>query len=175
MVDKQSAMMITGPDVIKTVTGEDVSIEELGGALAHNSKSGVAHFMSESEEAALELTKTLLSYLPSNNLSEPPTYAAADALAEDLLHELDTIIPDSNNAPYDMHKVIEAVVDDGDFLEVQALWALNIVTGFARIEGQSVGIVGNNPMGMAGTLDINAAEESRPLRSAPATRSTCRC
>ena len=160
MVDQASAMMITGPDVIKTVTGEDVTIEELGGARTHNSKSGVAHFMSEDEEAALELTKTLLSFLPSNNLSTPPVYDGVDAVSEDLPVELDTLIPDSNNAPYDMHRVIEAVVDDADFLEVQALWAQSIVTGFARIEGRSVGIVGNNPMQFAGTLDIDASEKA---------------
>jgi propionyl-CoA carboxylase beta chain len=153
-------MMITGPDVIKTVTGEDISIEDLGGARAHNSKSGVAHFMSHDEDEALELTKTLLSYLPSNNLSEPPVYEGTDVLTEDLLFELDTFIPDSNNAPYDMHTVIEAVVDDGDFLEVQQLWAPSIIIGFARIEGRSVGVVGNNPMQFAGTLDIDASEKA---------------
>ena len=160
MVDEASAMMITGPDVIKTVTGEDVTIEELGGARTHNSKSGVAHFMSADEEESLELTKTLLSFLPSNNLSEPPVFDGVDAVAEELLIELDTLIPDSNNAPYDMHRVIEAVVDDGDFLEVQALWATSILTGFARIEGRSIGIVGNNPVQFAGTLDIDASEKA---------------
>ena len=160
MVDKQSAMMITGPDVIKTVTGEDVTIEDLGGARTHNSKSGVAHFMSESEDECLELTKTLLSYLPSNNLTEPPVFDAPDATAEEPAAELDTIVPDSNNAPYDMKHVIEAVLDDGDFLEVQALWAQNMVTGFGRIEGRSVGVVANNPVSFAGTLDIDAAEKA---------------
>jgi propionyl-CoA carboxylase beta chain len=160
MVDGASAMMITGPDVIKTVTGEDVTIEELGGARAHNSKSGVAHFMSPTEEEAIELTKLLLSYLPSNNLSEPPVFDAGDVLDEPLLTDLNTFIPDSNNAPYDMHSVIEAVIDDADFLEVQALWAPNIITGFARIEGRSVGVVGNNPMSFAGCLDIDAAEKA---------------
>ncbi|MCW2669406.1 MAG: propionyl-CoA carboxylase carboxyltransferase subunit, partial [Frankiales bacterium] len=155
MVDGASAMMITGPDVIKTVTGEDISIEDLGGARAHNSKSGVAHFMSADEDEALELTKTLLSYLPSNNLSEPPAFDGPDVLEEELLTELNAFIPDSNNAPYDMHTVIEAVLDDGDFLEVQQLWAPNIVVGFGRIEGRSVGVVGNNPMQFAGTLDID--------------------
>jgi propionyl-CoA carboxylase beta chain len=160
MVDGASAMMITGPDVIKTVTGEDISIEDLGGARAHNSKSGVAHFMSPDEEEALELAKALLSYLPSNNLSEPPVFDAPDALEEELDLELDTFIPDSNNAPYDMHRVIEHVLDDGDFLEVQELWAQSMVCGFGRIEGRSVGIVGNNPMHFAGTLDIDAAEKA---------------
>ena len=160
MVDGGSAMMITGPDVIKTVTGEDITIEDLGGARAHNSKSGVAHFMSSDEDEALELAKALLSYLPSNNMSEPPVYDTPDALDEEPALELDTLIPDSNNAPYDMHTVIEAVLDDGDFLEVQALWAQNMLCGFGRVEGRSVGVVGNNPMALAGTLDIDAAEKA---------------
>ncbi len=160
MVDGASAMMITGPDVIKTVTGEDISIEDLGGARAHNSKSGVAHFMSHDEEEALELAKALLSFLPSNNLSEPPVFDGPDALEEEPLTGLDSLVPDSNNAPYDMHTVIEAVLDDGEFLEVQALWAQNLVCGFGRIEGRSVGVVGNNPMHFAGTLDIDAAEKA---------------
>jgi len=160
MVDRNSAMMITGPDVIKTVTGEDVSIEELGGARTHNSRSGVAHFMSADEDEAVELAKTLLGHLPSNNLSEPPLVAGPDALAEEPLTELDTFIPDSNNAPYDMHTVIEAVLDDGDFLEVQELWAQSMVCGFGRVEGRSIGVVGNNPMHVAGTLDIDASEKA---------------
>ncbi|MCU1594032.1 MAG: methylmalonyl-CoA carboxyltransferase [Frankiales bacterium] len=169
MVDGASAMMITGPDVIKTVTGEDISIEDLGGARAHNSKSGVAHFMSQDEDEAIEVAKALLSYLPSNNLSEPPVFDGPDALEEEPLTELNTFIPDSNNAPYDMHTVIEAVLDDGDFLEVQQLWAPNIVVGFGRIEGRSVGVVGNNPMQFAGCLDIDAAEKaSRFVRTCDA-------
>jgi len=160
MVDGASAMMITGPDVIKTVTGEDITIEDLGGARVHTEKSGVAHFMSHDEEESIELAKTLLSYLPSNNLSEPPVFDAQDALEEEPLVELDTIIPDSNNAPYDMHTVIEAILDDNDFLEVQPHWAPSIVIGFGRIEGRSVGVVGNNPMQFAGTLDIDASEKA---------------
>ena len=160
MVDQTSHMFITGPDVIKTVTGEDVTLEDLGGARAHNSLSGVAHFMSADEDEVLELTKTLLSFLPSNNLSEPPAYDGVDALEEDLLLELDTVIPDSNNAPYDMHTVIEAVLDDGEFVEVQELWAPNILVGFGRVEGRSVGVVANNPMQFAGTLDIDASEKA---------------
>ncbi len=160
MVDQNSAMMITGPDVIKTVTGEDISIEDLGGARAHNSKSGVAHFMSADEEEALDLAKTLLSYLPSNNLETAPAFDAGDALEEEPLLELDTIIPDSNNAPYDMKHVIEAVLDDNEFLEVQSLWAPSIVAGFGRIEGRSIGVVANNPMQFAGTLDIDASEKA---------------
>jgi len=169
MVDGDSAMMITGPDVIKTVTGEDISIEDLGGARAHNSKSGVAHFMSADEDEALDVAKALLSYLPSNNLSEAPVFDATDALTEEPLDELDTFIPDSNNAPYDMHTVIEAVLDEGDFLEVQELWAQNMVCGFGRIEGRSVGVVANNPMHFAGTLDIDASEKaSRFVRTCDA-------
>jgi propionyl-CoA carboxylase beta chain len=160
MVDGSSAMMITGPDVIKTVTGEDISIEDLGGARAHNSKSGVAHFMSETEEDALELAKVLLSFLPSNNLEEAPAFEGVDALTEPPLTDLDTIIPDSNNAPYDMKSIITSVLDDADFLEVQALWAPSIVCGFGRIEGRSVGVVANNPMQFAGTLDIDASEKA---------------
>jgi len=160
MVDGSSAMMITGPDVIKTVTGEDITIEDLGGARAHNSKSGVAHFMSPDEAEALELAKVLLSYLPSNNLSTPPVLDEVDALSEEPLVELDTIIPDSNNAPYDMKAIITSVLDDNDFLEVQQLWATSIVCGFGRIEGRSVGVVANNPMQFAGTLDIDASEKA---------------
>ncbi|MGI8622326.1 MAG: acyl-CoA carboxylase subunit beta [Solirubrobacteraceae bacterium] len=160
MVDGASAMMITGPDVIKTVTGEDISIEDLGGARAHNSKSGVAHFMSPDEDEALELAKALLSFLPSNNLSEPPVFEAVDALAEEPLHSLDTIVPDNNNAPYDMVTVITSVLDEDDFLQVQELWAQSMVCGFGRIEGRSVGVVGNNPMHFAGTLDIDASEKA---------------
>jgi len=160
MVDGASAMMITGPDVIKTVTGEDISIEDLGGARAHNSKSGVAHFMSPDEDDALEVAKALLSFLPSNNLSEAPVFDEVDALAEAPLVELDRIIPDSNNAPYDMVTVITSVLDDGDFLQVQELWARSMVCGFGRIEGRSIGVVANNPMHVAGTLDIDASEKA---------------
>ena len=160
MVDQASAMMITGPDVIKTVTGEDISIEDLGGARAHNSRSGVAHFMSADEDEAIELTKALLSYLPSNNLDTAPLLDGPDALEEEPLTELDTVVPDSSGAPYDMHVVVEAVLDDGDFLEVQALWAQSMVVGFGRVEGRSVGIVANNPMHFAGTLDIDASEKA---------------
>ena len=160
MVDQASAMMITGPDVIKTVTGEDISIEDLGGARTHNTTSGVAHFMSPDEDDAIDLAKALLSYLPSNNLSTPPALDAPDVLEEDLPLELDTVVPDSNHAPYDMHTVIEAVLDDGEFLEVQALWAQSMVCGFGRVEGRSVGVVANNPMHFAGTLDIDASEKA---------------
>jgi propionyl-CoA carboxylase beta chain len=161
MVDKTSHMFITGPEVIKTVTGEDVEFEELGGARSHQAKSGVAHFMASSEQEALELTQQLLSFLPSNNLDEPPTFAseAADEITADDT-ALDALIPDSSNHPYDMHAVIEAIVDDGDFLEVQPLFAPNIIIGFGRVEGRSVGVVANQPMQFAGTLDIDASEKA---------------
>jgi propionyl-CoA carboxylase beta chain len=160
MVDGASAMFITGPDVIRTVTGEVIDMEDLGGARAHNSKSGVAHFMSADEQEALDLAKALLSYLPSNNLDEAPVLDGVDALAEEPDTELDEFIPDSSNTPYDMHRVIEHVLDDGEFLEVQQLWAQNMLCGFGRVEGRSVGVVGNNPMHFAGTLDIDASEKA---------------
>jgi propionyl-CoA carboxylase beta chain len=161
MVDKTSQMFITGPDVIKTVTGEDVTMEELGGARTHNEKSGNAHYLASDEQDAIDYVKGLLSYLPSNNLDPAPVFDAPADLEitdEDLF--LDTFIPDSANQPYDMHTVIEHLVDDEDFLEVQALFAPNIICGFARIEGAPIGIVANQPMQFAGCLDINAAEKA---------------
>jgi len=161
MVDQTSQMFITGPDVIKTVTGEDVSMEDLGGARTHNSKSGNAHYMGGDEKDALEYVKGLLSYLPSNNLEEAPAFAeVADLETSDRDRELDTLIPDSANQPYDIHTVIEHIVDDADFLEVQPMFAPNIVVGFGRVEGRSVGIVANQPMQFAGTLDIDASEKA---------------
>ncbi|MCU0284264.1 MAG: acyl-CoA carboxylase subunit beta, partial [Candidatus Nanopelagicales bacterium] len=161
MVDKTSHMFITGPDVIKTVTGEDVAFEELGGARTHNTKSGVAHYMGEDEHDALGYVKALLSHLPSNNLERPPVFDAdTDLTVSDLDRELDTLIPDSPNQPYDMHRVIEAILDDQAFLEVQPLFAPNITCGFGRVEGHSVGIVANQPMQFAGTLDIDASEKA---------------
>ncbi len=165
MVDGSSNMFITGPDVIKTVTGEDVTMEELGGARTHNTKSGNAHYMGADEDDAIEYVKALLSYLPQNNLDEPVTYPEnelGDGVIEftDLDRTLDTLIPDSPNQPYDMHTVIEAVVDDEEFLEVQAMFAPNIIVGFGRVEGRPVGVVGNQPMQFAGTLDIDASEKA---------------
>ncbi|WEV27381.1 acyl-CoA carboxylase subunit beta [Streptomyces sp. 71268] len=161
MVDQTSHMFITGPDVIKTVTGEDVGFEELGGARTHNTTSGVAHHMAGDEKDAIEYIKALLSYLPSNNLSEPPVFpeeADLEVTPEDL--ELDTLIPDSANQPYDMHQAIEHVLDDAEFLETQALFAPNIITGFGRVEGHPVGIVANQPLQFAGCLDIDASEKA---------------
>ncbi|MEU8624238.1 acyl-CoA carboxylase subunit beta [Streptomyces sp. NPDC048669] len=161
MVDQTSHMFITGPDVIKTVTGEDVGFEELGGARTHNTTSGVAHHMAGDEKDAIEYVKSLLSYLPSNNLSEAPAFPEeADLATSDEDRELDTLIPDSANQPYDMHTAIEHVLDEGEFLETQALFAPNILTGFGRVEGYPVGIVANQPMQFAGCLDINASEKA---------------
>ncbi|MET0188978.1 MAG: acyl-CoA carboxylase subunit beta [Pseudonocardia sediminis] len=167
MVDETSHMFITGPDVIKTVTGEDVDMEELGGGRAHNSKSGVAHYLGSDEQDAIDYVKELLGFLPSNNLSEPPSYPAPEPTGgsvedsvTDTDRELDTIIPDSANSPYDIREVINRVVDEEDFLEVQELWAPNIVIGFARVEGRSVGIVANQPTQFAGCLNIDASEKA---------------
>ncbi|MFI2791347.1 acyl-CoA carboxylase subunit beta, partial [Kitasatospora sp. NPDC018614] len=161
IVDRTSHMFITGPDVIKTVTGEDVGFEELGGARTHNTASGVAHHMAGDEKDAVEYVKQLLSYLPSNNLSEPPAYpeqADLTTTAEDL--ELDTLVPDSANQPYDIRTVVEHILDDTEFFETQALYAPNIVTGFGRVEGHPVGVVANQPMQFAGCLDIAASEKA---------------
>ncbi len=161
MVDGTSNMFITGPDVIKTVTGEDVTMEELGGARTHNTRSGNAHYMASDEDDALEYVKALLSYLPQNNLDEPPAYdEVADLEVTDLDEALDAIIPDSPNQPYDMRDVITAVLDDEEFLEVQPLFAPNIIIGYGRVEGRSVGVVANQPMQFAGTLDIDASEKA---------------
>jgi len=159
MVDKTSYMFITGPDVIKTVTGEDVTFEELGGGRTHNTKSGVAHFLANDDQDCLDLARALLSYLPSNNVDDAPAYDEEhlDNLEPDTF--LDTFVPDSSNQPYDIKTVIEHVVDDGEFLEVQALFAPNLVCGFARVDGRSIGVVANQPMSFAGTLDIDASEK----------------
>jgi propionyl-CoA carboxylase beta chain len=166
MVDKTSHMFITGPDVIKTVTGEDVGFEELGGARTHNTKSGNAHYLAADEDDAVSYVKELLSFLPSNNLDDPPVFegsaltgAVTDSI-DDADRELDTIIPDSPNQPYDMHQVITRVIDDGEFLEVHQLYAPNIIVGFGRMEGHSVGIVANQPTQFAGCLDIQASEKA---------------
>jgi propionyl-CoA carboxylase beta chain len=158
MVDGTSHMFITGPDVIKTVTGEDVAMEDLGGGRAHNERSGVAHYLGDDEEDAFSYVKELLSFLPSNNLSDPPVFPAEPA--DEPVPALDTIVPDSPNTPYDMHGVIEQVLDGGEFLEVHALFAPNIVVGFGRIDGRSVGVVANQPTQFAGCLDIDASEKA---------------
>ncbi len=156
MVEGSSYMFITGPDVVKTVTGEDVSQEELGGAAAHATKSGVAHFTAADEQSCLEDARYLLSFLPQNNLESAPYAAPSDPVdREDAA--LDAIVPDSPNKPYDMKQVIARVVDNGDFLEVQPNHAENIVCGFARLGGHSIGVVGNQPNALAGVLDIDAS------------------
>jgi propionyl-CoA carboxylase beta chain len=171
MVEGTSHMFITGPDVIKTVTGEEVSFEELGGAHAHNVKSGVAHYQAKDEDDCLDFARELLSYLPSNNLDDAPVLPAATGPARaggaDPLLEvtdedtaLDSLIPDSPNQPYDAHTVIAQVLDDREFLEIHALFAPNICVGFGRVEGATVGVVANQPMHLAGVLDIDASEKA---------------
>jgi acetyl-CoA carboxylase carboxyltransferase component len=159
MVKESSHMFITGPDVIKTVTGEEVEFEELGGAMTHSTKSGVAHFASEDEEACLEDARYLMSFLPQNNLELPPKVETGDP-HDRMDVELDSIVPANPNKPYDMREVIGRVVDDGEFFEVQEHFAKNIVIGYSRLGGRSVGVVGNQPAQMAGVLDINASEKA---------------
>jgi acetyl-CoA carboxylase carboxyltransferase component len=159
MVKNTSYMFITGPDVVKQVTHEDVTFEELGGASVHSAKSGVCHMVGENETETLMLVRELLSYLPPNNMEDPPPSPSTDdPLRADA--ELDTIIPDNPNKPYDMKDVIRKIVDDGHFFEIHADYAENIVVGFARLGGHSVGIVGNQPMVLAGVLDIKASEKA---------------
>ncbi len=162
MVDQTSQMFITGPAVIKTVTGEDVTLEELGGARTHNTKSGAAHYLAADENDALEYVRELISYLPQNNLEDPPIYddEEVDLTITDHDRQLNTLVPDSPNQPYDMREVIRCVLDDDEFLEVQELFAGNIICGFGRIEGRSIGIVANQPMQFAGCLDIDASEKA---------------
>ncbi|NQW74792.1 MAG: acyl-CoA carboxylase subunit beta [Candidatus Planktophila sp.] len=161
MVNETSHMFITGPDVIKTVTGEEVDMESLGGARTHNTKTGNSHYLAENEADAIDYVKALLSYLPSNNMDStphlPPTQTL-DKTAMDIA--LDTLIPDNTNQPYDMKILIQALVDEAEFLEVHALYAPNIIVGFARIEGESIGIIANQPSQLAGTLDINSSEKA---------------
>jgi acetyl-CoA carboxylase carboxyltransferase component len=159
MVKGTSHMFITGPDVVKTVTGEDVTQEELGGAMTHAAKSGVATHVYDDEQTALAQVRYLLSFLPSNNLEDPPSFPSEDD-PNRLCDAIIDLIPDAPNKPYDMKKVIAEVVDDAEFFEVNALWAMNIVCGFARIDGHVVGIVGNQPQVLAGTLDIDASEKA---------------
>jgi acetyl-CoA carboxylase carboxyltransferase component len=159
MVKGTSHMFITGPDVVKAVTGEEVTQEELGGAMTHGTKSGVATFVAPDEQTCLAQVRYLVSFLPSNNLEDPPYFEPTDD-AERLCDNLLTLIPDSPNRPYDMKKVIEEIVDDGELFEVFPLWAMNIVCGFARIDGYTVGIVGNQPQVLAGVLDIDASEKA---------------
>jgi acetyl-CoA carboxylase carboxyltransferase component len=159
MVEHTSYMFVTGPNIVKSVTHEEVSLEELGGAEVHNATSGVAHFLAPSEPQCLDLIRRLFSYLPANNLDDPPVVETDDSpLREDV--ELDTIIPEQPNRPYDMRDVIRRVVDRESFLEVQALFAQNIVIGLARMNGASVGIVAQQPAVLAGVLDIDSADKA---------------
>ncbi len=159
MVKETSHMFITGPDVIKTVTGEEVDFESLGGAMSHNTKSGVAHFASDDEDQCLEDTRYLLSFLPQNNLEPPPRVQPTDDPMR-MDEELDHVVPDSANKPYDMRDVVRYVVDDGEFFEVHEHYARNIVCGFARLNGYSIGVVGNQPNQLAGVLDIDSSEKA---------------
>jgi propionyl-CoA/long-chain acyl-CoA carboxylase carboxyl transferase subunit len=163
MVEATSHMFITGPDVIRTVTGEEVSFEDLGGAHAHNTRSGVAHYRAKNEDDCLDFARELLSYLPSNNLDDPPVAPPASPGTLEITGTdavLDTLIPDSPNQPYDMHQAITTVLDEGEFCEIHAGFAPNIIVGFGRIDGASVGVVANQPMHLAGCLDIDASEKA---------------
>ena len=159
MVKETSHMFITGPDVIKTVTGEEVDFESLGGAMSHNTKSGVAHFASDDEDQCLEDTRYLLSFLPQNNLETPPRVQPTDDPVR-MDEELDHVVPDSPNKPYDMRDVVRLIVDDGEFLEVHEHYARNIICGFSRLNGYAVGIVGNQPNQLAGVLDIDSSTKA---------------
>ena len=158
MMENTSYMFLTGPKVVKTVTGEDIDQEHLGGASVHASKSGVTHFTAKTEEEAIEMIKTLISYIPQNNMEEAPRVECTDPIDRkaDILNE---ILPDDPNKAYDMYKVITAITDNGEFFEVQPKFAKNIIVGFARFNGQSVGIVANQPSAYAGVLDVNASRK----------------
>jgi acetyl-CoA carboxylase carboxyltransferase component len=158
MVKETSHMFITGPDVIKTVTGEEVEFEELGGAMTHNTKSGVAHFASDDEESCLEDARYLMSFLPQNNLELPPRMDTGDD-PERQEPDLDKVVPDNPNKPYDMRDVVSLIVDNGDFFEVHEHFARNLIVGFSRLNGRPIGVVGNQPAQLAGVLDINSSEK----------------
>ncbi len=159
MVDKTSHMFITGPEVIKQITGEVVTFEDLGGARVHNAVSGVAHFYARDENDALAITKRLLSFLPANNTEDPPAHTPTDPAGR-MDPGLDAVVPEDRQAPYDMREVIRRVVDDGDFLEVHASFAQNILVGFARLNGRVIGLVGQQPAYMGGVLDVNASDKA---------------
>jgi acetyl-CoA carboxylase carboxyltransferase component len=156
MVKESSHMFITGPEVIKTVTGEEVTFEELGGAMTHNTRSGVAHLAAEDEDDCLDMIRRMLSFMPSNNMEQPPMAECTDPV--DRMDEaLDSIVPNDPNKPYDMKEVVAHIVDDGDFFEIMPHWGQNLIIGFARLNGRPVGIVGQQPAFLAGTLDIDAS------------------
>jgi methylmalonyl-CoA decarboxylase alpha subunit len=159
MVDKTSQMFITGPQVIKTVTGEEVTAEALGGAMTHNSVSGVSQFIAKTDQECIEDIRRLLGYLPSNNMETAPEYACEDDINA-LEESLNSMMPENPNKPYDMHDLIRAVVDGGDFMEYLPHYAKNIITGFARLNGKTIGIVANQPKILAGCLDVNASDKS---------------
>ncbi len=159
MTERISQMFITGPEIIKTVTGEDVSFEDLGGAQSHASKSGVAHLVAADEDELCDLTRSLLAYLPQNNLEDPPRVPCLDDPQRES-PELDGVVPDLANKPYDMHAVLEAVLDDGIFFEIHAIFAPNIICGFGRVDGRSVGVVANQPSVLAGVLDIKSSTKA---------------
>ncbi|MBE9534915.1 MAG: methylmalonyl-CoA carboxyltransferase, partial [Proteobacteria bacterium] len=159
MVKDTSHMFITGPDVIKTVLGEVITFEDLGGAIAHNSKSGVAHFACEDDAHTIERIRVLLSYLPNNNMEEPPRIDTGDSPVR-TDPALDSIIPDNPMESYDMKAVIQSIVDNGDFYEVQELYAQNILVGLARLDGRTIGIIANQPMVLAGCLDVNSSDKA---------------
>ena len=156
MVKKTSHMFITGPEVIKAVTNEEVTFEELGGAMTHNTRSGVAHLAAEDEDECLEMIRRMLSFMPSNNLEEPPLAECTDPF-DRMDEELNSILPNDPNKPYDMREVVTHVFDDGDFFEIMPLWGQNLIIGFARLGGRPVGVVGQQPAVLAGTLDIDAS------------------
>ncbi|MBP1694150.1 MAG: mmdA, partial [Chloroflexi bacterium] len=159
LMTESSYMFITGPDVVRAVMQEDLSFDELGGGIVHNVESGVSHFLAKDDRECLARIRELLSYLPSNNLNDPPYIRPIDD-PDRRCPELEQIVPTDAHKSYDVHEVINSIVDDGQFLEVHALWAQNIVIGFARMNGWVVGIVANQPMVLAGTIDINAAVKS---------------
>lgn len=156
MVKESSYMFVTGPDVIKTVTHEEVTKEELGGAVTHNAKSGVAHMIAENDEQAMMMIREMMSFLPLNNMEDPPVQVCTDDIRREDEH-LDTLVPDDPNKPYDMKDIIETVVDNGNFFEIQCQYAQNILIGFARMGGRPIGIVANQPAHLAGVLDINSS------------------
>jgi propionyl-CoA carboxylase beta chain len=159
MVKDTSHMFITGPDVIKTVTGEEVTFEDLGGAMAHASKSGIAHFVAEDEQHCLQLVRYLMSFLPQNNMEDPPFFPTSDPVDRQEQRLVD-LMPDEPNRPYDMHEVIKLIMDDGEFFEVFPHYAQNIITGFSRLGGRAIGIVANQPQHLAGVLDIHSSEKA---------------
>lgn len=159
MVENTSMMFITGPEVIKSVTGEEVTQEALGGAMAHNRTSGVAHFADKTEEECIERIKELLSYLPSNNLENAPIYEMNDSINR-IEEGLNEIVPENPNKPYDMKEIIKILADEGNFFEVQPLFAQNIITGYIRLNGKTIGVVANQPRVLAGCLDINASDKA---------------